>query len=101
MYGKKKQVKLLGGPLIYPTLGLVGETGEFADKVKKLYRDQDGKLDKETKHLLMIEVGDILWYVAKTARELGYTLDEVAHANIEKLASRQKRKTLHGFGDNR
>lgn len=97
-YIKKNQVKKLH-PLIYSALGLAGEAGEFVNKVKKLYRDKYGKLDKEAKQMLMFEVGDILWYVAKAARELGYPLDEVARMNIEKLASRYKRNLIHGSGD--
>jgi len=83
--------------IIYPTLGLVGESGEIAEKVKKMLRG-DGVLDHEA---TVKELGDVLWYVANLANDLGYDLSEVADRNIEKLESRRKRGVLKGNGDNR
>lgn len=85
--------------LIYTTLGLVGESGEVAEKVKKMIRD--GKTLKECRADLVKELGDVLWYVANVAHELNITLEEVASRNIEKLQSRKKRDKLHGDGDDR
>lgn len=91
----------LGHPIVYPALGLAGEAGEVAEKVKKLCRDRDGVIDPEFKTLLKKELGDVLWYVSEVARQAGLTLSEVAEHNIEKLNSRKERGVLHGSGDER
>jgi len=83
--------------LIYPALGLCGEAGEIAEKVKKYMRG-DKELDREG---LLKELGDPLWYIASLADDLGYTLQDVVDANIEKLTSRKERGVLKGSGDNR
>ncbi len=82
-------------------LGLVGEAGEAADKVKKILRDKGGRASEEDKAEIVKELGDVLWYVANVARSLGVSLSEVAEGNIEKLSSRKKRGKLTGSGDNR
>jgi len=91
----------IGSSFVYPTLGLVGEAGEIAEKIKKVYRDNNGVLDEERKQALKKELGDVLWYLAQLSTELGLSLDDVACFNIEKLSSRKQRDTLHGDGDNR
>jgi NTP pyrophosphatase (non-canonical NTP hydrolase) len=83
---------------IYPTLGLSGEAGEVAEKVKKILRDKKGKVDDGTRTELEKELGDVLWYVAQLATEFGLTLENVAAHNIEKLFSRKDRGALHGDG---
>ena len=90
-----------GNNLIYPTLGLTGEAGEVADKVKKLIRDRDGVVDQSFTEDVALELGDVLWYVAQLATELGLSLDAVASANLRKLKSRSQRGTLGGEGDHR
>ena len=82
--------------IIYPTLGLTGESGEVAEKVKKFVRD--GYLNKEE---LTKEIGDVLWYIANLCSDLEIELEDVASGNIEKLLDRKKRNVLHGSGDNR
>ena len=91
----------VGNNPIYPTLGLTGESGEVADKVKKVIRDKDGVFDQETREALKLELGDVLWYVAQLASELGLALEDVGQANLEKLASRAKRGRISGDGDDR
>jgi NTP pyrophosphatase (non-canonical NTP hydrolase) len=87
--------------LIYPTLGLVGEAGEIANKVKKILRDNSGELQEDARQNLIGELGDVLWYVAALATDLKTELSEVANKNIEKLNSRKNRGTIGGSGDNR
>ena len=90
-----------GANPIYPTLGLCGEAGEVADKVKKVLRDQGGECSAEVIAALQLELGDVLWYVAQLATELGLELDQVAQANLDKLASRTARNVISGSGDSR
>lgn len=90
-----------GNNMNYPTLGLCGEVGEVAEKVKKVFRDQDGVFTEENKQAIRKELGDVLWYVSQIASELNLQLDDVAQANIEKLYSRMDRGVLSGSGDNR
>lgn len=91
----------IGDRLAQVALGLTGEAGEVADKVKKLFRDKDGVLDKDAKLALAQEAGDTLWYIAIMAEELGLTLKDIAKMNIEKLRDRKKRGVIHGDGDDR
>jgi NTP pyrophosphatase (non-canonical NTP hydrolase) len=90
-----------GDNLLYPTLGLCGEAGEVAEKVKKMVRDDAGVLTPERREALAKELGDVLWYVAQVATEAGLDLSDVAGANLEKLLSRQERGVLQGSGDER
>ena len=86
---------------VYPTLGLAGEAGEVAEKIKKVLRDGDGIVSDEKREEIKKELGDVLWYLANLSTELKISLDDVALKNIEKLQSRQQRNELHGSGDNR
>ncbi|MBM5797594.1 MAG: hypothetical protein FJ050_04215 [Cyanobacteria bacterium M_surface_7_m2_040] len=90
-----------GANPIYPTLGLCGESGEVADKVKKVIRDRGGVFDDALRDDLKLELGDVLWYVAQLCTELGLSLEDVAVANLEKLASRAARNVIAGSGDRR
>jgi NTP pyrophosphatase (non-canonical NTP hydrolase) len=90
-----------GSNIVYPALGLCGEAGETAEKVKKAVRDDGGTLTESRREAIAAELGDVLWYVAQLATEAGLELDEIAHANLEKLASRRERAVLHGSGDDR
>jgi NTP pyrophosphatase (non-canonical NTP hydrolase) len=90
-----------GKNFIYPTLGLSGEAGEVAEKIKKIIRDKGGKIDDSSREEIKKELGDVLWYVSQLATELGLPLDDIAEKNIEKLYSRLDRKVLGGSGDNR
>lgn len=90
-----------GNNLVYPVLGLNGEAGEIAEKLKKIIRDSGGELSPESRKALSKELGDVLWYVAACCDELGLRMDSVASDNIAKLASRKERGQLSGSGDNR
>lgn len=91
----------VGANPIYPTLGLCGEAGEVADKVKKVLRDRGGVFEPLVVEDLALELGDVLWYVSQLASELGLELDDVAQANLAKLEGRARRQTLGGSGDHR
>lgn len=88
--------------IIYPTLGLTGEAGEVAEKVKKMIRD--GSIDPNALHK---EIGDVLWYLAALCHDisdeygLDLSLSKAAESNLEKLADRANRNVLQGSGDNR
>lgn len=88
------------GALVYPVLGLNGEAGEVAEKLKKIIRDGTG-LGTEQRAALVKELGDVLWYLAACCHELGVSMDDIAQHNIEKLHDRAQRKVLSGSGDER
>jgi NTP pyrophosphatase (non-canonical NTP hydrolase) len=90
-----------GEDMTYPALGLCGEAGEVAEKVKKTIRDDGGALSDERREALSRELGDVLWYLSQLATEAGLDLEEIAAANLDKLLSRQERGVLRGSGDNR
>tara|TARA_Y100001968_G_C19064404_1_gene575308 strand:- start:2 stop:331 length:330 start_codon:yes stop_codon:yes gene_type:complete len=91
----------VGNNPIYPTLGLCGEAGEVAEKVKKVLRDHQGCFDDNAKEKIKLELGDVLWYVAQLSSEIGFELQDVADANLIKLLSRAERGMISGEGDNR
>ena len=91
----------VGNNPIYPTLGLVGEAGEVADKVKKVLRDKEGVFDESTKESIKLELGDVLWYIAQLSTEFGFELDNVAKSNLSKLKGRAQRGNISGSGDYR
>jgi NTP pyrophosphatase (non-canonical NTP hydrolase) len=82
--------------IVYPALGLTGEAGEVAEKVKKWIRD--GVLDKEA---IAKELGDVLWYIAALSGDLEISMDEIASQNIQKLRDRAARGKIQGSGDDR
>lgn len=90
-----------GKNFVYPTLGLSGETGEVAEKIKKVIRDKNSIIDDTTRMEITKELGDVLWYLSQLASELDVSLDDIAKTNLEKLFSRMERDKLHGEGDNR
>ena len=86
---------------IYPTLGLVGESGEVAEKIKKILRDKNGIFDNESKLALKKELGDVLWYLSNLCDEFNFSLSEVAKDNLKKLNLRLSSGKISGSGDNR
>lgn len=92
---------LLAPGFLEKVLGLAGEAGEAADKIKKIIRDKNGVASDEDRGAIAKELGDVLWYVAGVARYLNLPLSEVADGNLEKLESRYQRNKLHGEGDER
>lgn len=84
--------------VLYPALGLCGEAGEVAEKVKKRVRDGTKESFKQD---ITKELGDVLWYISALAGDLGVTLQEVADTNKEKLQDRLQRDQIHGDGDER
>mgnify|MGYP001620062275 CR=1 len=91
----------IGKNFVYPLIGLQGEVGEVSEKIKKLFRDDKGKLTDSKKIEIVKELGDVMWYISQLATEFGVNLSDVVKGNIEKLSSRQERGKLHGSGDNR
>jgi NTP pyrophosphatase (non-canonical NTP hydrolase) len=87
--------------IIYPTLGLTGEAGEVANKVKKIIRDGSDKTSEDMVQAISSEIGDCLWYIAILADDVGVKLSDIANANLEKLANRKEKGTIHGSGDTR
>ena len=85
-----------GNVINYPILGLVGEAGELANKYKKVLRDTNGQMSHEQNVAMRDELGDVLWYCAALARDLGTDLDTICAMNLAKLAARKAKNTLHG-----
>jgi NTP pyrophosphatase (non-canonical NTP hydrolase) len=94
VYGERFKV-------VYPALGLASEAGEVAGKIKQVLRDQEGDFGKAPLEALEDELGDVLWYVAVLAADLGLSLEDLAARNLEKLQSRRARGRLSGEGDER
>ena len=82
--------------LVENTLGLVGEAGEVAEKIKKFIRDED-----YSKEDIVKELGDVLFYVTALTNHIGSDLETVMRSNITKLQDRKKRNKIQGSGDNR
>lgn len=101
LMAKPKVLNAKDPAFVAKILGLVGESGEVADKIKKLIRDQDGAVTEVQKHEILKEIGDVLWYVSAISGYLGTDLEAVAEMNLAKLASRKARGVQRGSGDNR
>jgi len=86
---------------LYYVLGIAGESGELLEKVKKLFRDKNGIVDDEFKDMIIKEMGDVQWYMARFADQFGIDFNTIAETNVKKLASRKARGKIHGEGDER
>lgn len=94
-------IKIGGETLLYPVLGLAGESGELANKVKKIYRDDVGVLSDVRRDEIADELSDCLWYLAEIATQLNFDLNDIAAGNLHKLADRASRGVIGGSGDER
>lgn len=89
------------GAFAYRTLGLVGEAGEVAEKVKKIIRDKNSQVSAADKTEILKEMGDVLWYLQALADYLEVPFSSVAEMNLQKVLDRKSRGVTHGQGDNR
>jgi len=87
--------------VLYCTIALAGETGEVSEKIKKVFRDNNGKFTRDKVIEVAKELGDVLWYVSQLAKELNLSLDTIAKGNLFKLRERMEKGKLAGSGDNR
>ncbi len=87
--------------LMYLALGVCGESGEIAEKIKKMIRNDNGIITDETRALLKLEIGDVLWYLSQLSSVLGFSFDDAAQANIEKIMDRRARGVIKSSGDTR
>lgn len=87
--------------LLYPALGLSGETGEFLNKLKKVIRDEEGMITSAKNLQLVEELGDVLWYWARCCKALDVSPEDVIRINMRKLSDRNEREVLGGSGDER
>lgn len=87
--------------VIYPVLGMCGEAGEAAEKIKKIIRDKNEIFDDEAKKEIAKELGDVICYIAFIAEDLNLQLSDILQLNIDKIQSRFNRNVMHGEGDNR
>ena len=97
--GKLKSVD--SPAFISKVLGLVGESGEVAEKFKKILRDKNGVISEDETREILKELGDIMWYINAVTLYLGGSLEQVAQTNLEKVHGRKSRGVTHGSGDNR
>lgn len=91
----------VGMDMLDKVFGLVGESGEVADKFKKIVRDKDAKPSREDYREIAKELGDVFWYLAELSYYMGFPLEDIALINLDKLESRLQRGKIHGSGDNR
>lgn len=99
--GNESEDECIDANYIYPALGLVGEAGEVAEKIKKLVRNDKGHVSEEKRQEIKKELGDVQWYLQQLATEFNFTLEEVAQGNLDKLNDRKERGVIKSEGDNR
>lgn len=100
VFGGKPQ-PITSPAFISKLLGLVGESGEVAEKFKKIYRDNNSELSEEKLKDIQKELGDVLWYISVVSSYLGISLEDIAEGNLDKLQARKVQDKLRGSGDNR
>jgi len=87
------------GAINYTMIGLSNECGEALGKIKKVLRGDTSMA--EQREALIDELGDVLWYLTRTATHLDISVEEIARRNYGKLTDRLERGTIKGSGDNR
>tara|TARA_R110001632_G_scaffold778_2_gene2879 strand:+ start:42 stop:419 length:378 start_codon:yes stop_codon:yes gene_type:complete len=87
--------------ILYPALGMAGEAGEVANKVKKIIRDGPENMPDDWKDQIAGEIGDVLWYCAALSNDIGIPLALIAAQNRDKLLARKQKGTIQGSGDKR
>ena len=87
--------------ILYPALGMAGEAGEVANKVKKIIRDGPENMPDDWKDQIAGEIGDVLWYCAALSNDIGIPLALIAAQNRDKLLARKQKGTIQGSGDTR
>jgi len=97
---KKTAVYPSDKALEYLALGLAGEAGEVANKVKKILRG-DQELTQDVKNMISDELGDCLWYISELSTKLETRLMMIAGRNIDKLLKRKVEGKIRGSGDDR
>jgi NTP pyrophosphatase (non-canonical NTP hydrolase) len=100
---RRREIRVFGDAypcdIWYYVLGLIGDVGEVAERVRAAYRDDAGRTllpSTPADQALMNELGDVLWYVNAIAAKLGGSLEELARRNGEKLADRERRGAIKG-----
>ncbi|MFV0556051.1 MAG: nucleoside triphosphate pyrophosphohydrolase family protein [Lactovum sp.] len=101
LFQREEEMIELNFAFLDKVLGLSGESGEVADKIKKIIRDKEGKISDKDRKELSKELGDVFWYLTTVADYLGLHLEEIAKENIQKLEKRQLEGKISGSGDNR
>ncbi len=89
VYSRDNELMMLS----YLALGLNGEAGEVAEQIKKAIRN-DSEITPERRQKIFDELGDVLWYAARMASELGFSFAEIAAANVHKLEQRRVSNNL-------
>ncbi len=97
IYDYSEGIRNINPNLLFCIIGLAGEAGEIADFIKKIARNRDGTMTDDDRRKLLLELGDVLWYVDSAARELDSSLTEVARMNMQKLSERKARGTIRSF----
>ena len=99
--GESSEFRVTDLAFIAKILGLAGESGEVAEKFKKIIRNKKGEISDDDKKEIIKELGDVLWYTAVLAHYLGSDFETVAQVNLKKLADRNSRGVIKSKGDNR
>jgi len=87
--------------IMFHALGMAGEAGEVANKVKKIFRDDKGEVTDQRRDQIARELGGVYWYFTRLAADFGFTVEDIRDINWKELESRRQRGTVLGDGDDR